>query len=184
MTSINGVSATQTIMFSTPGNVGGTSHFNHLELASSGTGVMLMSPVFAQGLLQSPIVSVTVLGTGNALTVSGLDAEQLVFDNVPLVWNLDASNPIDFVKFDNAVFTNFPTEGVDQFTINHPGQPIAMVITNVGFTSLTGGNTGRYLVVNDIDGPSPFILTIQLNDPVGNGTGFTQLVNGAIVNWL
>jgi alpha-tubulin suppressor-like RCC1 family protein len=171
--------ASPTVNFGTPGIVPGSSHFQEMGWSGGGT-LTLASNIFAHGNLTVGSSGGTIASSGKTLQLGGLSTTSgvVTFDNTQLIIDQPAGLPI---PISNVTFQNMaPT--VTQLTVNHPGVAGAFSFINLTFS--TTPTTGLYLQANDLDGPSPNALTIDLTGtfPVSPGT-FVQQNNGAVVTW-
>lgn len=177
----------QTVFFETPGiGVGNpVSHFAHVAFNNTGTGVTLAGPVFAHSNLESTTGAqpAIVYGNGNQLAVGGLDASDLVLDNVYLQWNGTTGFPSlgSFVRFDLVTFQNYDPVGIP-FVIIHPDASVSM--TDLTFTVTPNiGSGGRYMSAEDEDGGTPLLsIDVTAFVPGGTcvGTEFEQVSNAMI----
>ncbi len=175
---------TTTITFASPAS----SRFQELDVTGRSTGLVLGSSVTIAGQLIStpsgangPTISTTA--PGSVLTSGGIDAvalsgfTALTFDGVPLVLSGGLIGSVDALTFVNQ------NPSGTALTVNNAGQPSAYTFNNLTFgTVLTAG--GFHLVANDLDGPTPDPLTIDvLNSNPASGAGVSQATNGAVINW-
>jgi hypothetical protein len=168
--------ASPTVTFATPGNVPGSSHFQELTWTGGGT-LTLGSDVFAHGTFSGFTGSIS--STGKTLSVGALSwGGTLPITNTQVVIDQPSGAPIDLADI---VFQGM-SPSATQLTVNHPGVGSPVSFTNLTFN--TTPTTGFYLRANDTDGPSPFPLTIDMNNPTPATPGaFLQVTNGAVVNW-
>ncbi len=170
-----------TVTFATPGSVPGSSHFEALQLNPSATHtVTLGSDVHAHGLLSlTGPGTLTITGSNRLLSVGDvLQGTATVFDNVRLA-STDVSGILSFQQ--PLTFQNMnPT--VTQLSLTGNGA-FPVTLTNAVFsTTPTGG--GLYLSATDADGPTPSPFVVDLVNPTpATAGGFTQAINGAVINW-
>ncbi len=156
------------------------SHFANLDLSlkTGSVDFTRLNTLVVEGMLISkPSATPPILGTSNGATLSvgGVDVSGLSFNALPLIIG---SGPI--VQFDN-VTLDAPV-GATQLTVNHPGQATPFQFINLSFP--TTPTTGRYLLANDTDGPTPNALVISMVNPTpATDGGFTSATNGAVINW-
>ncbi len=157
-----------------------TSHFANLDVSQKTGSVDFtrFNTVVVEGLLISkPVSTPADLGSSNTATLSvgGVDVNGLTFNALPLIIG---SGPI--TQFDNVTLSAPATAA--QLTINHPGQATPFQFNNLQFPVTP--TSGRYIVANDLDGPTPDALTINLVNPAPAADGgLTTVTNGAVINW-
>jgi fibronectin-binding autotransporter adhesin len=167
-----------TISFAQPGPT--QSRFaNLLILKASGT-ITLQSDVTATGSLMqlaSPITIDGAFGTTRTLSVAGVEVNGFTLDNVLLQVG---NGPL--TKLDNVNFVNIPLTAT-ALTLQADGATGPFTINNLNF-NYTPTAGGFYLVADDLDGPAPTPLTLNLVNPTPAAPGpFTNAVNGAVINW-
>ena len=117
----------------------------------------------------------TVLGHGASLTVSSVNADSLLLDNLPFVIQGGT-----ITKFDRVTFQNLDP-ATTQLTINHPGAPNPFAFDSLSFR--TTSTAGFYVCARDVLNDAN-ILTINLaHAQPANGSGKTCTSGGAVVNW-
>jgi Tol biopolymer transport system component/alpha-tubulin suppressor-like RCC1 family protein len=171
--------AAQTVHFDSPtGAPGQRSFFHHLELANASGGVTLSSAVFANGELRARSgAQQSLAGAGNGLTVTGLDVDSLILDNVVL-----ASSGGTLTRLDHVTFQNYAATAT-QLTLSHAGAATSFTFTGLRF--LTAPTTGYYLSATDTASGDGNVFTVNLaeSDPA-DGSSRTVTGGGAVVNWL
>jgi hypothetical protein len=160
---LNGSTA-QTVSFANPGAGAGSSHFLDLEINNGSLAtVSLASNVFADGQLIRTLVDGTnrvINGGGFTLTVQGLNASELTFDNLPVVLNDGAT----FTTFDAVVFQNMSTTVV-QLLIQRASGTISLGLsTGITFSTPPTG-AGRYISAVDTNIPDALNLRIEVSNP-------------------
>ncbi|MBI4517273.1 MAG: hypothetical protein HY699_15820, partial [Deltaproteobacteria bacterium] len=166
--------AAQTVWFCLPGS--SNSRFQDVEFANA-AGVSLASNVVANGQLRSPgSVAPVIMGSGRSLSVSGVDVDGLVLDNVSFT-----SNGGTMTRFDNVTLQNYAT-GATQMTISHSGSGSPFTFNNVSF--LTTPTSGWYMSVTDSAPADGSVLTIDMvcAQPA-DGSARTATSGGAVVTW-
>lgn len=118
------------------------------------------------------------VGNGSALTVSGLDIDGGVFDDVPLVSTGGA-----FTRFDNVTFQNMdPT--VSQLTVSHPGDQLPFPMFGLTFSTTPEAGVGFYMDITDSDPDGFDILTIEVFDSSPqSGAALSTTSGGAELIW-
>jgi len=172
--------ASPTLSFATPGNVPGTSHFQLLDWSGTGT-LTLATDVYAHDLFQSLATGATTITSGtDVFTVGGFSAAgPVTINGTDLTLDMPGGGAVALA---NLTFTN-ASPASSQLELNHPGTGGPFTFTNLTFTTTptTGGN---YLRITDTDGPSPDALTVNMVNPVPAADGgFSQALNGAVINW-
>ena len=163
---------TQTVSFANPGTTVSRFHDVGIENTSLSS-VIFISPVVATGQLISPSNTTSkIVGNGHAFSVTGLDVDRLILDNVAFTVN---GGPID--RFDHVTFQNYAST-TTQFTLNHTDLNAAFA----GLVFLVEPTSGKYLVANDTDGGIPATVTLVNAQPT-DGSAFTGASGGFIVNW-
>ncbi|MBK7351928.1 MAG: hypothetical protein IPI92_18905 [Gemmatimonadetes bacterium] len=163
-----------------------TSQFDFLTLDGHSGSVTLASDVTVGGHLQAhPNAGngPTVSGAGRTLTAAGANVganpgfTAITFDGVALVLT---GGTLPSMK--DLTFTNQNPSGT-ALTVNNVGQAAADTFSNLVFTTTLSAG-GFHLVANDLDGPTPNALTIDVvgATPLVGGAGF-QATNGAVVRW-
>jgi hypothetical protein len=173
----SGVGPTPMVSFADPVN----SRFQNLDVTSAAT-LQIASNVTVLGQFSSVPASVTdtLRGTlpGLTLTVGTTVVTGLVLDNLPLV----ISGPGPVGLFSGVRFLNQNPAGT-QLRVNSNGAATPFAFDNLQFltTPTTGG---FYISANDLDGPTPDALTINVtNSSPTSGAPFVEALNGAVVNW-
>jgi hypothetical protein len=164
----------------------GSSRFQDLDVSGvSGTLTLGSNVTVAGQLISLPISSngPTITGTGVTLTAGGADVSAftgftaLTMDGVPLVLSGGTISGFSRVSFQNQNPTG------THLTVNNVGQATPYLFSGLTFAGqLSAG--GFYLVANDLDGPSPDPLTINvLASTPSSGAGVSKVSNGAVINW-
>jgi hypothetical protein len=168
------------ITFGTPGDVPGTSHFQGLSYAGTGT-LTLGSDVYAHGTFSTTSISAVTIGSGagRLLQVGSVaNAAPIVFNNVRLSLNQPSGGPL---ALSNATFSGLATT-VTQLTVSHPGIGGPFTFTNLTFNVTP--TTGFYLSATDNNASDGTPLTINVTgSSPATGGAFVQVANGAVVNW-
>src|SRR5690606_14100236 len=163
-----------------------TSRFQELSVTGVTTSLTLGSDVTVAG----PLVAVLPVGSGpvvngSAVTLPAGGANigatvgntALTFDGVALLLSGGAIGGVSHVTFQNQ------NPNGTALTVNNIGQPAAFTFANLTFTTARSAG-GFHLVANDLDGPSPDALTIDvLSSTPATGAGVSQANNGAVINW-
>ena len=171
-TEFNGTAA-QTVTFSTPGLVPGTSHFGVLRLDNaSAAGVSLLTAAHAHYLEDLRFGSTERLtGIGGTFQTQGLNVENTILDNV----TLSVGDGQQILLFKDVTFTNMPSTAT-QLTVNRALGPSGLTFENLTFQTVpTGG--GLYLAAN-----GPFTLSMVNPNPA-TAPGLFSQSGGATVNW-
>ncbi len=167
----------KTISFANPT----TSRFNILDVSNGPGEISLASNVEAAGQLvcvtagNAPPISGA--GAGVTLTAAGANVTRLTIAGVPLI--LDGGT---ITAFSNVTFSNQSPAGT-ALTIWNTGAGGPFAFDNLRFdTQLSGG---FHLAANDLDGAGVNgALTLDItNSSPSSGTGVSQALNGAVVNW-
>ncbi len=170
-----------TVVFANPAS----SRFQELDITGVSASLTMGSSVTVAGqLIATPISGngPVVTGTGT-LTAGGADVSALsgstaiTFDGVPLV--LSGGN---LAALSRVTFQNQNPNGT-ALTVNNVGQPSAFLFGELTFTTALSAG-GFHLVANDLDGPTPNPLTINvLSSTPASGAGVSNVTNGAVINW-
>ncbi len=172
-------SAAQTIGFSNPGAGAGTSHFANLGIAqqSAALSVQLNADSWATGqLLTSTAVGrrFTSGFNGAVLTTGGANVTGVVFDNARWAVNEGAA----IATLDSVQFVN-QDPVLTELAVERGSGTIAL--SNAEFA--TTPTTGRYLRVNDINGATGGVLTVNVSNPTpAVHGGSIDVLGGAVVN--
>ncbi|MFC1706705.1 FG-GAP-like repeat-containing protein [Planctomycetota bacterium] len=143
----------QTVSFSSGSPT--SSHFKDLEIAAAG-GVTLLNNAYVLGVLRSSAAqgSPVVSSSGRTLTVSGLDVDGLVFENVLVV-----VEDTPALTFDNVELRGYsPT--ATQLTVNWN----ARIASFTGLTFKTTPTSGKYIQGNSLSGRST--ITVAASSPL------------------
>jgi len=170
-----------TVTFQTPGDVPGTSHFQQLAWAGTGT-LTLATNVFAHSLFTTTSTTpVTISGSGTRTFQIGSQAGagHVTFNNVQLVLKEEPGEPL---ALSNVTFQGLPTT-VTQLAVNHSGLGGPFTFDNLTF-SVTPTTGGFYISATDANPSDGTPLTIDItNSSPAAGAPFIQTTNGAVVNW-
>jgi len=168
--------ASPTITFANPGNVPGSSHFETVSWAGSGT-LTLGSDVYAHSTFGVSLAG-TIAGNGHKVSVGDfVSGSGTTFDNATLVLDQPAAVPL---SLSNVTFKNTaPT--ATALTVNSPGLG-TFTFSNITFNVTP--TTGFYLSANDANASDGVPLTIDMVNPTpGTPGNFVQQLNGAVVHW-
>jgi hypothetical protein len=172
--------ASANITFGTPGDVPGTSHFQGLNYAGTGT-LTLGSDVYAHGVFTTASTSAITVGSaaGLLLQVGSVgNAGPVVFSNVRLSLSEPSGGPL---ALSNATFSGLATT-VTQVTVSHPGIGGPFTFSNLTFNVVP--TTGFYLSATDVNPSDGTPLTINVTGSTpASGGPFVQVASGAVVNW-
>jgi hypothetical protein len=173
---VGGGAANPTVTFGDPAN----SRFQNLSVTTASL-VTLASNVTVAGQfisLSGTSPDTIRAGTpGVVLTAGGATVTSLVMDAVPLVLSGGS-----IMSFSGVTFRNQSTTAT-QLTVNNVGQATPYVFDNLQFLT-TPTAPGLYLSANDLDGPSPDALTINVTNTTPTvGAPFIATSGGAVVNW-
>ncbi|MCZ6915982.1 MAG: hypothetical protein O7I93_04315 [Gemmatimonadetes bacterium] len=177
----------QNVMFATPGIgiAAMLSHFANVAFENTGSGVILMSDVFAHSnLISSTGPASTVFGNGYRLAVGGLDVNDLVLDHVLLEWNGTPTFPSfgSFIGFNNVTFQGAYATNDRQFTVIHPGAAAPFAFTGLNFT-FAPTLPGMYIYASDSDSAAPFLtINVTASIPATSG-GLAVSAGGAVISW-
>ncbi|MBK8003718.1 MAG: hypothetical protein IPK12_07145 [Gemmatimonadetes bacterium] len=179
---LGGPSSSQ-VAFTDPG----PSHFQDLEVSGVSASLQLQSDIQVDGFLISapggvngPVINSNVgfrsITAGSATLDGNPGFTAVTFDNVRLVITGLAAPVINDV-----VFTNMDPN-VNQLTLFLDGRPTPYVLDNLDFQSVPAG--GRYLNVDDPNGPSPDPLVVQVTNTLPAApAGFINATGGASIIW-
>ena len=166
---------TANIIFANPGTA--ASHFGELYLG--GTTAVFASNIFANGELETGHVAAHTASAGTpgvGITSLGADVRDLEFYGV--TWTLldgNAVTDMDAVEFAN----ESPT--ATQFTMSRNGAGSLASLTNWIFDVVP--TSGKYMSVNDTDGATNGVLTVNMSGTSPGSPGaFTSTSGGAIIN--
>jgi len=167
------------ITFTTPGLGAGTSHFGAFRVvpALSG-GIQLNSDVFVAGQFFANDENQTEIRSPETffhrLHTSGANVDDVEF--VRAGWTLLGTEAI--ATLDNIVFTQVPVDSV-AWLVQRAGGSFGANGVSFG----TVPTTGKYLVVEDTDGPADLIFDV-LNATPAYHNGFVDTLGGAqLTSW-
>jgi hypothetical protein len=140
----------QTIRFDNPGTTTTTSHFAELQIANaSAGGVRILSPVHAVTELQSSFgrtgISLVSSTTGDSLSVAGVNADSITFDNVPVRITANQLNRFNVIRFQNMA----PTATQLRYTRNAVGTASSPNLLDFASTPTSGF---YFVVTNNVVG--------------------------------
>jgi hypothetical protein len=146
---LNGLGA-QTITFANPGSGAGSSHFMHVDFWNTSAATTLSTDAFANGYIRNTSAgTATVSSLGRTLTVAALDATNITFNRVLLVWSRTTTG--GFTQFSNITLNSYNVTDI-ALTINHPGQLSSATIAFGGIWNAnwdpSGG--GAYIKAEDV----------------------------------
>ena len=137
----------QTIRFATPDPTLGSHFANVRFLNASASGVTLARPVFANGQLLAPVGGPTFLVSGSGSTTSmvvrGVDASNLIFDDVPLT----VLSGAPATAFDGITWQGFTDLSLTHVTIDRPD--VLPTFNNWTFQTSPVPTPGHYVSVNN-----------------------------------
>ena len=166
--------------FGSPGSGSAGSHFANVDVTPAVGGVGLTVNSIADGMLVAHNVNGTpqIQGGGSRLTVQGTDVTALTLNDAPLqILGAGAGTNL----LDNLTFTSMSSFATQLSVSGNGGS--TETYNNITFSG-TPISGGMYLVANDLDGPTPAALTIDLVNPTPAASGgFASGINGAVINW-
>ena len=173
-----GGAGTQNVTFLSPGRTGSAIQNLVIDNTAAGGGVVFQTAATLLGNLTFGGGAATVLhgNAGPSLTIIDLNVNGATFDN--LLVRADSGT---LTRFDNITFSGYAPTAVPLIIRNFGG---ATPFTMNALTFLVTPTTGFYLRANDLDGPTPNILTVDvLGSTPASGAPFISRLNGAAVNW-